>query len=213
MVKTVVLVSGGGTNLQAILDSLADGRIKNCELAAVVSSSPDAYALTRAEKAGVPTRVVDVKEYPDRQKYTDAIERVCREAGAELIVLAGFLYVLSPSFSETYENRVINIHPALIPSFCGNGAYGLRVHKKALAYGVKVSGATSHFVVAEADAGPIILQKAVKVEEDDTPEALQRRIMEQAEWIILPESISLFCQGRLVVEGRRVRILPEVNEK
>ncbi len=213
MVKTVVLVSGGGTNLQAILDSLADGRIKNCEIAAVVSSSPDAYALTRAEKAGVPTRVVDVREYPDRQKYTDAIERVCREAGAELIVLAGFLYVLSPSFSETYKNRVINIHPALIPSFCGNGAYGLRVHKKALAYGVKVSGATSHFVVAEADAGPIILQKAVKVEEDDTPEALQRRIMEQAEWKILPESISLFCQGRLVVEGRRVRILPEVNEK
>ena len=213
MVKTAVLVSGGGTNLQAILDALADGKIKNCEICAVISSSPDAYALTRAEKAGVPSRVVDVKAFPDRQAYTDAVERACRDAGAELVVLAGFLYVLSPSFSEAYENRVINIHPALIPSFCGNGAYGLRVHKKALAYGVKVSGATSHFVVAEADAGPIILQKAVQVEENDTPETLQRRIMEQAEWKILPESISLFCQGRLVVEGRRVRILPEVNEK
>ena len=213
MVKTAVLVSGGGTNLQAILDALADGKIKNCEICAVISSSSDAYALTRAEKAGVPSKVVDVKKYPDRQDYTDAVERACKEAGAELVVLAGFLYVLSPSFSETYENRVINIHPALIPSFCGNGAYGLRVHKKALAYGVKVSGATSHFVVAEADAGPIILQKAVQVEEDDTPETLQHRIMEQAEWKILPESISLFCQGRLAVEGRRVRILPEVNEQ
>ncbi len=212
MVNTVVLVSGGGTNLQAILDSIADGRIKNCKLSAVISSGSDAYALTRAQNAGVPTKVVDVSLYPDREAYTEAMIAACREAGAELVVLAGFLYVLSPRFAEVYENKVINIHPALIPSFCGNGAYGLRVHKKALAYGVKVSGATSHFVVAEADAGPIILQKAVPVEEDDTPETLQRRIMEQAEWKILPESISLFCQGRLVVEGRRVRILPEVQK-
>lgn len=211
MVNTVVLVSGGGTNLQAILDSIADGRIVNCSISAVISSSADAYALTRAKNAGVPTKVVDVSAYKGREAYTEAMIEACRDAGAELIVLAGFLYVLSPRFAEVFENMVINIHPALIPSFCGKGAYGLHVHEKALAYGVKVSGATSHFVVAEADAGPIILQKAVAVEEDDTPETLQRRIMEQAEWKILPESISLFCQGRLLVDGRRVKILPEVR--
>ena len=206
MKRIVVLVSGGGTNLQALLDAEKRGEILGGEITAVVSSTPGAFALERAAKAGVAGYVVNRKEYDSRESFTDALLTQLEELHADLIVLAGFLYILSPAFINRYENRIINIHPALIPSFCGNGFYGLKVHEKALEYGVKLTGATVHFVSAEADAGPIILQKAVAIKEDDTPEILQRRVMEEAEWKILPEAVSLFCQDRLHVEGRIVHI-------
>ena len=212
MVKTAVLVSGGGTNLQAILDSLLFEEIKNCELTAVISSSPRAYALVRAQNAGIPSYVVDVSLFPNRRTFTDAIIDKLRDLDIELVVLAGFLYVLTPRFVSTFENRVINIHPSLIPAFCGDGCYGLHVHEQVLAYGAKVTGATAHFVSAETDAGPVILQKAVAVHEGDTPEILQRRVMEEAEWLILPKAISLYCEGRLSVEGRIVHIQGDVWE-
>ena len=189
MVKTAVLVSGGGTNLQAILDSLLFEEIKNCELTAVISSTPNAYALVRAKNANVPTYVVDVSLFPNRRTFTDAIIDKLRDLDVELVVLAGFLYVLSPRLVSVFENRVINIHPSLIPAFCGDGCYGLHVHEKVLEYGVKVTGATAHFVSEITDAGPVIAQKAVEVREGDTPEILQRRVMEQAEWIILPQAV------------------------
>jgi phosphoribosylglycinamide formyltransferase-1 len=206
LVKTAVLVSGGGTNLQAIIESLRFGKIKNCELTAVISSKPDAYALTRAENAGIPIYVVDRAGFPDRISFTEAIFEQLQRLDIELIVLAGFLYVLDPMLVKAYENRIINIHPSLIPAFCGDGFYGLRVHEEAIKYGVKISGATAQFITSETDAGPIILQKAVSIKEDDTPKSLQRRIMEEAEWKILPEAISLYCEGRLSVEGRIVHI-------
>ncbi len=209
MVKTAVLVSGGGTNLQAILDSLLFEEIKNCELTAVISSTPNAYALVRAQNANVPTYVVDVSLFPNRRTFTDAIIDKLRDLDVELVVLAGFLYVLSPRFVSVFENRVINIHPSLIPAFCGDGCYGLHVHEKVLDYGVKVTGATAHFVSEVTDAGPVIAQKAVEVREGDTPEILQRRVMEEAEWQILPKAISLYCEGRLKVEGRIVHVLEE----
>ena len=209
MVKTAVLVSGGGTNLQAILDSHLFGDLPNCELTAVISSNPDAYALQRAQMAKVPTYVVDVSVFPNRQSFCNAILDKLRDLDIELVVLAGFLYVLSPAIVKEYSNRMINIHPSLIPAFCGDGYYGLRVHEEALAYGAKISGATAHFVTEECDAGPIILQKPVLIQEGDTPKALQRRIMEEAEWKILPEAIKLYCQGRLSVDGRIVHIAPE----
>ena len=209
MVKTAVLVSGGGTNLQAILDSHLFGDLPNCELTAVISSNPDAYALQRAQMAKVPTYVVDVSVFPNRQSFCNAILDKLRDLDIELVVLAGFLYVLSPAIVSEYSNRMINIHPSLIPAFCGDGYYGLRVHEEALAYGAKISGATAHFVTEECDAGPIILQKAVAIQEGDTPKTLQRRIMEEAEWKILPEAIKLYCQGRLSVDGRIVHIAPE----
>ncbi len=209
MVKTAVLVSGGGTNLQAILDSLLFEEIKNCELTAVISSTPNAYALVRAKNANVPTYVVDVSLFPNRRTFTDAIIDKLRDLDVELVVLAGFLYVLSPRFVSVFENRVINIHPSLIPAFCGDGCYGLHVHEKVLEYGVKVTGATAHFVSEITDAGPVIAQKAVEVREGDTPEILQRRVMEEAEWQILPKAVSLFCEGRLKVEGRIVHVLEE----
>ncbi len=209
MVKTAVLVSGGGTNLQAILDSLLFEEIKNCELTAVISSTPNAYALVRAKNANVPTYVVDVSLFPNRRTFTDAIIDKLRDLDVELVVLAGFLYVLSPRFVSVFENRVINIHPSLIPAFCGDGCYGLHVHEKVLDYGVKVTGATAHFVSEVTDAGPVIAQKAVEVREGDTPEILQRRVMEEAEWQILPKAISLYCEGRLKVEGRIVHVLEE----
>ena len=208
MKKIVVLVSGGGTNLQALLDAQARGEIIGGEITAVVSSTPGAFALERAAKAGVDGYVINRKAYESREAFTDALLQTLEELHADLIVLAGFLYILSPAFIDRYENRIINIHPALIPSFCGDGFYGLKVHEKALEYGVKLTGATVHFVSAEADAGPIILQKAVAIEEGDTPEILQKRVMEQAEWKLLPQAVSLFCQDRLSVEGRIVRILP-----
>lgn len=206
MKRIVVLVSGGGTNLQALLDAQGRGEIVNGGIAAVVSSTPGAYALERAARAGVPGYVVDRKAYDSREAFTAALLEQLEALRADLIVLAGFLYILSPAFVDRYENRIINIHPALIPSFCGDGYYGLKVHERALEYGVKLTGATVHFVSAEADAGPIILQRAVAIEEGDTPELLQRRVMEQAEWKLLPEAVSLFCQDRLHVEGRIVHI-------
>ena len=208
MKNIVVLVSGGGTNLQALLDAQERGEITGGKITAVVSSTPGAFALERAARAGVPGCVVNRKDYGSREDFTQALLMQLETLHADLIVLAGFLYILSPAFVDRYENRIINIHPALIPAFCGDGYYGLKVHEKALEYGVKLTGATVHFVSAKADAGPIILQKAVAIEEGDTPEVLQKRVMEQAEWKILPEAVSLFCQDRLHVEGRIVHIDP-----
>lgn len=207
MVRIAVLVSGGGTNLQALLDAKRNGKIKNGDISLVVSSSPDAYALKRAEAHGIKGIVVDRKEYKNRSGFTNAILDVLKEHQIDLVVLAGFLYILSPVFTQNYENKVINVHPSLIPAFCGSGYYGLRVHEKVLEYGVKLTGATVHFVNEEADGGPIILQKAVEIRDDDTPETLQRRVMEQAEWVILPKAVELFCDGRLKVDGRHVRII------
>lgn len=209
MTRIAVLVSGGGTNLQALIDAQRRGEIKGGRIRAVISSSADAFALQRAEQAGIPGYVVCRKDYPSNRDMTRALTQLLRELQIDLVVLAGFLYVLTEELVDAYPNAIINVHPALIPSFCGEGAYGLHVHEQALAYGVKLSGATVHFVNEACDGGPIILQKAVPVEDDDTPQTLQRRIMEQAEWQLLPQAVSLFCQGRLQVEGRRVRILPE----
>lgn len=206
MVNIAVLVSGGGTNLQALIDAQGRGEIKNGRITAVISSSPKAYALQRAANAGIPGYTVDRKAYASNREMTIALAQQLKELDIGLIVLAGFMYVLTDELVEAYPNAIINIHPALIPSFCGEGFYGLHVHERALAYGVKVSGATVHFVSAECDGGPIILQKAVEVKEDDTPETLQRRIMEQAEWKLLPHAVSLFCEGRLSVDGRIVHI-------
>lgn len=209
MKRIAVLVSGGGTNLQALIDAKSRGDIPEGEFAAVISSSPDAFALKRAEGAGIPTFVIDRKAYASNREMTVALTGLLQAQRIDLVVLAGFMYILTGELVEAYPNAIINIHPALIPSFCGAGCYGLHVHEKALEYGVKLSGATVHFVSEECDGGPIILQKAVPVEEGDTPETLQRRIMEQAEWILLPRAVDLFCRDKLSVEGRRVHILPE----
>ncbi len=208
MKKIAVLVSGGGTNLQALIDAQGRGEIVNGEIAAVISSAPEAYALERAKKAGIPGYVLARQDYPSSQTMTRALVDKLRELSIDLVVMAGFMTIVTRELFEVYPNAVINIHPALIPSFCGKGAYGLHVHEQALAYGVKVSGATVHFVTEECDSGPIILQRAVDVLPGDTPETLQRRIMERCEWKLLPQAVSLFCQDRLRVEGRTVRILP-----
>ena len=208
MKKIAVLVSGGGTNLQALIDAQARGEIVNGRLSIVISSAPEVYALERAKKAGIPTCVLPRKNYPSSQGMTVALVEKLKELAIDVVVMAGFMTIVTKDLFEVYNNAVINIHPALIPSFAGPGCYGLHVHEKALEYGVKVSGATVHFVTEECDAGPIILQKAVDVLPDDTPETLQRRIMEQCEWKLLPQAVSLFCQGRLAVEGRVVHILP-----
>ena len=208
MVKIAVLVSGGGTNLQALIDAQNRGEIPGGEITAVIASKPGVYALERAKAAGIPSYVVARKDYPSAQAMTVALVEQLRALDIGLVVLAGFMTIITEEMVRAYPNAILNIHPALIPSFCGQGYYGLHVHEKALEYGVKVSGATVHFVSVECDAGPIVLQKAVPVEEGDTPEMLQRRIMEQAEWVILPQAVALFCQGRLQVEGRRVHILP-----
>lgn len=208
MKKIAVLVSGGGTNLQALIDAQGRGEIVNGEITAVISSAPDAYALERAKNAGIPGYVLARRDYPSSQAMTRALVDKLQELSIDLVVMAGFMTIVTPELFEVYPNAVINIHPALIPSFCGKGAYGLHVHEQALAYGVKVSGATVHFVTEECDSGPIILQRAVDVLPDDTPETLQRRIMEQCEWKLLPQAVSLFCQDRLKVEGRTVHILP-----
>ena len=207
MLKIAVLVSGGGTNLQAIIDSMADGRITNAEITAVISNNAGAYALVRAHSAGIPAQCISPKDYADRDAFHEALLTALEEADAELIVLAGYLVVIPPAIIRKYRNRIINIHPSLIPSFCGTGYYGLKVHEAALARGVKISGATCHFVDEGTDTGPIILQKAVAVEQDDTPEVLQRRIMEQAEWVILPQAIDLIANGRVKVENGIVKIL------
>lgn len=208
MKNIAVLVSGGGTNLQALIDAQARGEIVNGRLSIVISSAPEVYALERAKKAGIPTCVLPRKNYPSSQGMTVALVEKLKELAIDVVVMAGFMTIVTKELFEVYNNAVINIHPALIPSFAGPGCYGLHVHEKALEYGVKVSGATVHFVTEECDAGPIILQKAVDVLPNDTPETLQRRIMEQCEWKLLPQAVSLFCQDRLRVEGRTVQILP-----
>ena len=206
--RIAVLVSGGGTNLQALIDAQNRGELVNGEIAAVIASKPGAYALERAAKAGIPGYVVARKDYPNNQAMTTALVDKLKRLDIDLVVLAGFMVILTEAMVKAYPNAILNVHPALIPSFCGEGYYGLHVHEKALEYGVKVSGATVHFVSEECDGGPIVLQKAVEVRADDTPETLQRRVMEQAEWVILPQAVSLFCQGRLRAEGRTVHILP-----
>lgn len=205
--RIAVLVSGGGTNLQALIDAQARGEIVNGEISAVIASTPDAYALERAKKAGIPTYVVARKSYPSSQAMTVALVEQLQALHIDLVVLAGFMVILTSEMVQAFPNAILNVHPALIPSFAGPGCYGLHVHEKALEYGVKLSGATVHFVSEECDGGPIVSQKAVEVLPDDTPEVLQRRIMENCEWKLLPQAVSLFCQGRLKVEGRTVRIL------
>lgn len=204
--RIAVLVSGGGTNLQAIIDAKVSGIIKSGELALVLSSSKEAFALERAEKAGILSVVVCKKDYKDSNEFSAEIIRVLKENNIDLVVLAGFMCILSPEFIKAFENRIINVHPSLIPSFCGDGYYGLKVHEKALEYGVKVSGATVHFVNEITDGGAIILQRAVEVLSDDTPQTLQKRIMEQAEWKLLPRAIELFCSDKLKIDGRKVII-------
>ena len=207
MKKIAVLVSGGGTNLQALIDAQQRGEIVNGAITAVISSSPTAYALERAARAGIPGYVVARKDYPSNQAMTVALVDKLKELEIDLVVLAGFMVIVTGEMVQAYPNAILNVHPALIPSFAGPGCYGLHVHEKALEYGVKLSGATVHFVSEECDGGPIVLQKSVDVFPDDTPEVLQRRIMEQCEWQILPRAVSLFCQDKLKVEGRIVRIL------
>ena len=206
MMKIAVLVSGGGTNLQAIIDAINAGKITDAEICLVLSNNKNAYALERAEKAGIPALAISPKDYASRDLFNDALLEAVRKSGAELVVLAGFLCVIPPKMVEAYPDRIINIHPSLIPSFCGTGYYGLKVHEAALERGVRVSGATVHVVDAGADAGPIILQKAVEVKNGDTPKELQLRIMEQAEWKILPEAIQLIAHDKVTVRGRRVII-------
>lgn len=189
MVKVAVLVSGGGTNLQAILDAEDAGTLKSGRVTLVVSNNPNAYALTRAEKHGVETLVLSKADYPTKEAFETALDDALRARGIELVVLAGFMRILSADFTNKYPERILNVHPALIPSFCGEGYYGLRVHEAALNYGVKVTGATVHFVNEIPDGGRIIAQKAVYIEDGDTPETLQKRVMEQAEWILLPQAI------------------------
>ena len=210
MVRTAVLVSGGGTNLQAIIAAQLFGEIQNCNIVAVVSSSQNAYALDRARAAGIEVSVVDVTAFPTKRTFNTALLQKLQDLDVELVVLAGFMQILQRPIVKEYENRIINVHPSLIPSFSGPDCYGLKVHQMALDAGVKVSGATVHFVTEEIDQGPIILQKAVDVLQDDTPKILQRRVMEQAEWEILPRAMDLFCRRKLQVEGHKVLIQEDV---
>lgn len=207
MLNIAVLVSGGGTNLQAIIDAIEDGTIQNARICLVLSNNHDVYALERAKKAGLKSVVVSPRDHLSRDEFEDALFRTVQESGADLVVLAGFLCVIPSWMTEFYENRILNIHPSLIPSFCGTGYYGLKVHEAALERGVKISGATVHFVDSGTDTGPILLQKAVEVKPDDTPKTLQQRIMEEAEWKILPQAIDLISRGKVRVEGRKVTIL------
>ena len=209
MTKIAVFVSGGGTNLQALIDAEKAGNLGNGKISLVVSSKPDVYALERAKQNGIASVVLPRKEYDSIAAYSRALADTVEESGCELIVLAGFLTIFDEQVYERFPNRILNVHPALIPSFCGKGFYGLHVHEAALEKGVKVSGATVHIVTPECDAGPIVLQKAVEVLQDDTPETLQKRIMEQAEWKILPEAVRLFCEDRITVENNKVYIKGE----
>lgn len=203
--KIAVLVSGGGTNLQALIDSQKRGELGNGEITCVISSNPNAYALQRAEQNGIKTHILVRKNYADISSYSKAMRDLLIAENVDLVVYAGFMTILDENVCDTFQNRMINVHPALIPSFCGKGFYGLYVHEAALKKGVKVSGATVHFVTAECDAGPIILQKAVEVKEGDTPETLQKRIMEEAEWKILPLAVKLFCQDKIkVIDGKTI---------
>ena len=209
MLKIVVLVSGGGTNLQAIIDAIGAGTIRNSEIAAVISNKPDAYALTRAEKNGIEGRCISPKEYGSREEFAEALLSAIREYEPDLIVLAGYLVILPPALVRAYAGRILNIHPSLIPSFCGAGYYGLKVHEAVLARGCRVTGATVHFVDEGTDTGPILLQRAVEVRQEDTPESLQRRVMEEAEWKILPQAIDLIAAGKVKIENGRTIIMDE----
>lgn len=206
MLKLVVLVSGGGTNLQAIMDSIGNGTVTNAEIAAVISNNPNAYALERAKKAGIEGVCVSPKTFESREAFNKALLEKIQSFGPDLVVLAGCMVVIPEIMVKAYPNKIINIHPALIPSFCGTGYYGLHVHEKVLERGVKVTGATVHFVDEGTDTGPIILQKAVEVKQGDTPEILQRRVMEEAEWKIMPEAIDLIANGRVRVTDGKVFI-------
>lgn len=206
MLNVTVLVSGGGTNLQALLDAQARGEIKDGRIHCVISSKPDAYALQRAHHAGIDTEVIIRKEYATAEEYDKALVCLLKKHDTDLIVLAGFMTIIGKYVVESYPNRIINVHPALIPSFCGKGYYGLHVHQAALDAGVKVTGATVHLVNEVCDGGPILLQKAVEVKADDTPETLQRRVMEEAEWNLLPKAVSLFCQGKIQVQNGKAII-------
>ena len=206
MKNIVVLVSGGGTNLQALIDAQESGRINGGRITCVISSKPDAYALERAKKHGIPSRVISRKEYDDVAAYSKAILDALNEEKADLVVYAGFMTILDEQVVNSYPYRMMNVHPALIPSFCGKGYYGLRVHEEVLKKGVRITGATVHFVTEVCDGGPIILQKAVEVQSGDTPGILQKRVMEQAEWKILPQAVSLFCEDKLEVRDGIVYI-------
>ncbi len=206
MLKLAVLVSGGGTNLQAIIDSIADGRITNAEIKVVISNNKNAYALERAAKAEIPAKALSPKDFTDREAFNDALLQALIDSEADLVVLAGCLVVIPPKIVEHFKNRIINIHPSLIPSFCGKDYYGLKVHEGVLSRGVKVTGATVHFVDDGTDTGPIILQKAVEVHQDDTPKSLQLRVMEEAEWVIMPRAIDLIANGKVKVEGGKALI-------
>lgn len=204
--KIAVLVSGGGTNLQALIDAEARGELGNGNISLVISSKPGVFALERAARANIPSLVLSRRDYPDIAAYSRRLADTMTAAGIDLVVLAGFLTIIDEQVYAAFPNRILNVHPALIPSFCGRGYYGLRVHEAALEKGVKVSGATVHIVTPECDAGPIVLQKAVSVLEGDTPESLQLRIMREAEWKILPEAVRLFCEGKITVENNKVHI-------
>lgn len=205
MLKILVCVSGGGTNLQAVIDAIRENRITNAQIIRVISNNRNAYALERARTAGIDALCVSPKEYADREAFHEAFMRAVEEKEPDLIVLAGFLVVLPEELIRRYRNRIINIHPSLIPSFCGKGFYGLKVHEKVLERGVKITGATVHFVDEGTDTGPVILQQAVMVEDDDTPEILQKRVMEQAEWKILPQAIDDIANGRITITDGKVR--------
>ena len=207
--RIAVLVSGGGTNLQALIDAERRGELGCGKITLVIASKPGVYALERAEKAGIASQVLARKDYDSIAAYSKALADALEAADTDLVVLAGFLTIIDEQVYERFPNRILNVHPALIPSFCGKGYYGLHVHEAALAKGVKVSGATVHIVTPECDAGPIVLQKAVEVLQDDTPETLQRRIMEQAEWKILPRAVRLFCEDRIEVVDNTVYIKGE----
>ncbi len=199
MLKLTVLVSGGGTNLQAIIDRIADGSIHGAEIVRVISNNPGVYALERAEKAGIPSQVLSPKDFASREEFNDALLAALQASGADLVVLAGCLVAIPPQVVKAYPNRIINIHPALIPSFCGKGFYGLHVHEKVLERGVKVTGATVHFVDEDLDHGKILLQKAVEIPDGITPEELQQKVMKEAEWIILPKAIDMIAEGQIPI--------------
>ena len=207
--KIAVLVSGGGTNLQALIDAQERGELGCGRITLVIASKPDVYALERAKNHGIASQVLARKEYESIAAYSKALTDALVAAEADLVVLAGFLTIIDEQVYNAFPNRILNVHPALIPSFCGKGFYGLHVHEAALEKGVKVSGATVHIVTPECDAGPIVLQKAVEVKDDDTPEALQKRIMEEAEWKILPAAVKLFCENRITVKDNRVYLKGE----
>ena len=207
MKNIVVLVSGGGTNLQALIDAQNRGEIKNGKITCVISSNPNAYALTRAQNNKISTEVIRRKDFVEFDEYDNALTELLKSKNADVVVLAGFMTILGSKVISAFENKIINIHPSLIPSFCGEGYYGLHVHEAALEKGVKVTGATAHFVNEVCDGGPIIKQKAVEIQNGDTPEILQKRVMEQAEWKILPKAVSLFCEDKIIVKDNKTEIL------